>query len=201
MNNSSSISSLDSSFSISEASLKLDVFSWITLVVFLISIFFVIRPVTLRCRCASQPLVFPLNFVTAPAIACLLLLLCTALPFDVLLQGLTGVETLRPYSIVLLFFSLSIISVSLDVTGLLAATALRFAQLSKDSGRRLFFVVFLLSSALTIVTSNDIVIMTLTPIILYCCSCKILIMKERKKILKFCFDFFKKKKNKKKMLK
>lgn len=90
--------------------------------------------------------------MVAPVLAVLLLLATTTLPPSSLPPAILGVDSLQPYAIVLLFFSLSIISVSLDATGLLAAASLKVLSLSGTSGRKLFLLIFALSSVLTILT-------------------------------------------------
>jgi arsenical pump membrane protein len=110
-----------------------------------------------------------IGFTLAPLIAALLLFATTALSPQSVAAGIVGSGQIRPYSIVVLFFSLSMVSVSLDASGLLAFIALRVVQAAGRSGRRLFFAFIAVSSLLTAVTSNDIVIMTLTPIVIYAC--------------------------------
>lgn len=124
-------------------------------------------PARLRC-CALVPKSVVLGFALAPVVAVLLLLITTALPPDQFLRGLLG-DVLEPWQIVVLFFSLSVISVSLDVTGVLAFIALHVVRRC-SSPRRLFLAFFALSSVLTVVTSNDIVVLTLTPIVIHSCA-------------------------------
>jgi hypothetical protein len=165
---------------------QLTIYSAVVLIAFLLAVFFVIRPIEWTidvfkccfccCKHKGEKLVrFKLGFVTAPLLAVLLLICVGALPLSNVWDGVVGVDTLHPYSIVLLFFSLSYMSVSLDVTGLLSAASLHLIGIARGSGPRFFFIVFTLSSLLTILTSNDIVILTLTPILLYACACKNLI--------------------------
>ena len=84
-----------------------------------------------------------------------------------LVTGLLGSPQIRPYMILILFFSLAYICISIDMTGFFSYVALQAAKKSGSSGKKLFFYFYLLSSVLTTFTSNDIVILTLTPIILY----------------------------------
>jgi Na+/H+ antiporter NhaD/arsenite permease-like protein len=148
-----------------------------TLLLFVAVVACVVRPLRipiparLRC-CALVPKRVVLGFALAPVVAVLLLLITTALPPDQLLRGLLG-DVLQPWQIVILFFSLSVISVSLDVTGVLAFIALHVVRRVGRSPRRLFLAFFALSSVLTVVTSNDIVVLTLTPIVIHSCSDKL----------------------------
>lgn len=110
---------------------------------------------------------FKLGLVTAPAIVMLVLLACTALTWQNIVDGIVGTGLLEPWAVTVIFFSMSYMSVSLDETGMLAALSFWGAQKSGKSGRRLFFAVFVLSGVFTLFTSNDIVVMTLTPVVIY----------------------------------
>lgn len=112
-------------------------------------------------------LALPLDFSTVPMMIVLILWAMQVLGIHDIWNALKGHEdsNLKPYSIMILFFSLAYMSLSLDVTGLFDFIACKAIGLSGGSGRRLFFIFFALSSLITIVSSNDIVILTLTPII------------------------------------
>lgn len=109
----------------------------------------------------------PLDFSTVPVMVVLVLWLMQVITLRDIYVALKGHEgsNLKPYSIILLFFTLAYMSLSLDVTGLFDFVACKAVALSAGSGRRLFITFFTLSSLITIVSSNDIVILTLTPII------------------------------------
>lgn len=82
--------------------------------------------------------------------------------------GIVGNELVRPYAILLLFFSFAYIGVSLDLSGFIAyaaAAVTRRAGGVVTSKRSLFLRVFLLSSVVTVATSNDVVVLTLTPFV------------------------------------
>lgn len=78
-----------------------------------------------------------------------------------------GDDNLQPYAILILFFSLSYVSVALDVTGAFAFIALEATKVAGTSGTRLFFVIYALAAVMTLVANNDIVVLTLTPIVCY----------------------------------
>ena len=97
----------------------------------------------------------------------LLLLVTGLLPLSTLSDGLTSAGSVNPIKILVLFFSMTSLSVYLDEVGFfsyLAAAALRRA-----GGRqmRLFLLLFALVSVLTVFTSNDVIILTFTPFICY----------------------------------
>lgn len=108
---------------------------------------------------------FRLNFSLSPLLGVLILLTTQAIPLSTVLRGIIGDEFIKPWQIVILFFSLAYICISLDTSGIYTFLAIKAVVACKGSGKKLFFVFFLLSGVMTIFTSNDIVILTLTPII------------------------------------
>jgi len=111
-----------------------------------------------------------LDFGSAPLIGVAILLIFNQADLSVLSVGILGTPTIKPYIIILLFFSLAYVCISIDLTGFFAYLSLLAAKKSGSSGKKLYFYFFLLSSVLTTFTSNDIVILTLTPIIIYFCK-------------------------------
>lgn len=97
-----------------------------------------------------------------------LLLICSgAVPLSYVGEGLIADSSVNPLKILLLFLSMTFLSVYLDEIGFfryLASAALRHA-----GGRQtlLFPVLYLTVSVLTVFTSNDIVILTFTPFICF----------------------------------
>ncbi len=83
--------------------------------------------------------------------------------FDILFTN----SKLNPIKILILFISVSFISIVLDEAGFFSFVAIKFINKFKSSQYKLFFSLYLLISILTIFTSNDIVILTFTPFILY----------------------------------
>ncbi len=81
--------------------------------------------------------------------------------------GLTGSGNINPLKILVLFISMTVLSIFLDEAGMfhyLAGLALNHA---KTSQKKLFLYLFLMVSILTVFTSNDIIILTFTPFICY----------------------------------
>lgn len=74
---------------------------------------------------------------------------------------------LNPLKILILFISVSFISIVLDTSGFFSYIASIFINKYKSSQKVLFTVLYIIISILTIFTSNDIVILTFTPFILY----------------------------------
>lgn len=80
---------------------------------------------------------------------------------------LTSNSKLNPVKILVLFISVSFISIVLDTSGFFSYIASIFINKYKTSQFKLFLILYLLISFLTIFTSNDIVILTFTPFIIY----------------------------------
>lgn len=97
----------------------------------------------------------------------LLLVVTRSLPLSHLWEGLTAESAVNPLKILVLFLSMTALSVFLDEIGFFRYLA--GAVLSKAGGsqRVLFFSLFVTVSLLTVFTSNDIVVLTFTPFI--CC--------------------------------
>ena len=74
---------------------------------------------------------------------------------------------INPIKILVLFFSMTAISIVLDELGLFKFLASVASKYAKDNQFILFLVLCLLTSVLTVFTSNDIVILTLTPFICF----------------------------------
>jgi len=102
-----------------------------------------------------------------PLVGALALLVSGKLSVTELVAGLTADTAMNPLKILVLFLSMTLLSVFLDATGffsLLAAAVLRRAQFSQ---MRLFVYLYLIVSVLTVFTSNDVVVLTFTPFICY----------------------------------
>ena len=74
---------------------------------------------------------------------------------------------INPLKILILFFSMTLISVILDELGLFSYLASVASSKAKDKQFLLFLIIYLLTSVLTIFTSNDVVILTFTPFICF----------------------------------
>ncbi len=79
--------------------------------------------------------------------------------------GLTAAGDVNPLKILLLFFSMTMMSVYLDEIGFFRLLAVKVLRRAGHSQRTLFFLLYALVSILTIFTSNDIIVLTFTPFI------------------------------------
>lgn len=76
----------------------------------------------------------------------------------------------NPLKIILLFFSMSFISIFLDKAGFFTLIAAKAINRAKTSQFQIFSILYFTISILTIFTSNDIIILTFTPFICYFCK-------------------------------
>ncbi len=97
----------------------------------------------------------------------ILLVATKSIPLSDLWAGLTAATAVNPLKILVLFLSMTALSVFLDEIGFFRYLA--GAVLSKAGGSQkvLFLLLFITVSVLTVFTSNDIVVLTFTPFI--CC--------------------------------
>ena len=100
-----------------------------------------------------------------PVTGAVLLLICGAIGFKNVADGFTSASASNPIKVLILFFSVSLISVYLDETGFFEYLAVLAVKKARASQVRLFFIFFATVSVLTVFTSNDIVILTFTPFI------------------------------------
>ncbi len=73
----------------------------------------------------------------------------------------------NPIKILILFFSMTFLSIFLDEVGLFSYLAKKAVSLVKNKQIVLFLIIYFMVAILTIFTSNDIVILTFTPFICY----------------------------------
>jgi Na+/H+ antiporter NhaD/arsenite permease-like protein len=138
-----------------------DAKSIVTIIFFVISIFFILCPV--RIPKAK----FKLNLATAPPLCVLILLASTCIPFEVVWDGIKGTDGVKPYNILILFFALAYMSISLDMSGILQASAFWVANKGGRSGFRLYTYFYLMSLSLSVVLGNDPVILSGTAFLTY----------------------------------
>ena len=84
--------------------------------------------------------------------------------------SLTKNDSINPIQILILFLSMSCISIFLDEVGFFSHLAKWTLSKVKKSQLVLFITLYVFVSVLTMFTSNDIIILTLTPFILFFCK-------------------------------
>ena len=100
----------------------------------------------------------------------IILIACSLAPIKEVWAQLTSDSKINPLKILVLFFSMTFISIVLDELGLFKHLASVAVKKAKGSQYALFFALYGLASLLTIFTSNDIVILTMTPFICFFCK-------------------------------
>lgn len=82
-------------------------------------------------------------------------------------EQLVNNTSINPWKILVLFFSMTMISVVLDELGLFKYLASLASRKAKENQFILFLLLYFLTAILTVFTSNDVVILTLTPFICF----------------------------------
>ena len=99
-----------------------------------------------------------------------LLLIYGCVPFDIVYQNLTINTEINPIKILILFLSMTFLSIVLDELGLFRWASVKAVKIASANQLSIFLSLYFLSAILTIFTSNDIVILTLTPFICFLCK-------------------------------
>ncbi|KAI8631206.1 hypothetical protein F5Y19DRAFT_473604 [Xylariaceae sp. FL1651] len=110
---------------------------------------------------------FPINFVTGPLIADLFLLAIQAIGKEEVKGGTAGIDNIVPYDILLFFFSLAYIAISIDASGLIRYLAFKVLQLGGKVGHRLFFFLYAFFFGLGSFIGNDPIILSGTAFLAY----------------------------------
>lgn len=84
-----------------------------------------------------------------------------------LASALAAENAVNPIKILVLFISMTFLSIYLDETGFFSYLAEKTLRLAKTSQVKIFVFLYLTVSFLTVFTSNDIIILTFTPFICY----------------------------------
>ena len=103
-------------------------------------------------------------------IGAITLLVFSFAPIKEVFSQLTNNTSVNPLKIIVLFFSMTILSIFLDEVGLFKYLASVAASKAKNNQYTLFVILYCLTAVLTIFTSNDIVILTFTPFICFFCK-------------------------------
>lgn len=107
------------------------------------------------------------TFYFGPLLGAILILAFQKISFPYLWESLTSTGGINPLEILVLFLSMSILSLALDEAGFFSYLAHKVASKAGQNQKLLFTFLYLLASLLTIFTSNDIVILTFTPFVIF----------------------------------
>ena len=110
------------------------------------------------------------TFWVISLIGAFFLLVLDLVPIKEVFSQLTSKDSINPIKIIILFFSMTILSIYLDEVGLFKFLANYCARKAKNNQFSLFVILYGLTALLTIFTSNDIVILTFTPFICFFCK-------------------------------
>ncbi|KAL4080149.1 hypothetical protein V8B97DRAFT_2020839 [Scleroderma yunnanense] len=141
-------------------------YSIATLVVFILSIAFVIHPIKIPTRISSVPHI-PLNLTTAPILAIAILWAAQCINPTVIKDGIVGTDGVKPYNILILFFTLAYMAITLDVSGILQAAAFWVSNKGGSNGWKLYFYFYIMLTLLSILLGNDPIILSGTAFLVY----------------------------------
>lgn len=131
----------------------------VTLVAIFLALFAALRPFRIGR--------IPIDIATGALLILAVLFAFRLIDLETIRRGVIGDDRMRPWEIVVIFFTVAYVSISVDVTGILDFIAYKIVRRAGAAGVRLFVFFYLFACLLTAFTSNDIVILTLTPIIFY----------------------------------
>ena len=100
-------------------------------------------------------------------IGAFLILIFNSVTISETINGLFSDSVINPIKILLLFFSMTFLSIFLDEVGLFQFLATVLIGKCRANQKTLFLLLYIMVAILTIFTSNDIVILTFTPFICY----------------------------------
>lgn len=103
----------------------------------------------------------------APLIGGVLLWLLGRISGEEILEGLTQSGGINPLQLLVLFLSMTLLSVFLDQAGFFRWLASKVLHHAGSSQKKLFVSLYLMVSVLTVFTSNDVVILTFTPFLCF----------------------------------
>lgn len=137
-----------------------------TLVVFIASNLFVIQPISIP---TPRPLPrIPINLTTAPILAIVLLWAAQCINPTVIRNGIVGTEGVKPYNILILFFCLAYMAITLDITGILQAAAFWVSNKSGRNGWKLYLFFYVMHTLLSFLLGNDPLILSGTAFLVHC---------------------------------
>ena len=102
-----------------------------------------------------------------PLLGALSLIFLGEISLSEVVSGLTADSEINPIKILILFLSMTLMSVFLDSVGFFRYLASYVLGHARASQKSLFLWLYLIVSILTVFTSNDIIVLTFTPFICY----------------------------------
>lgn len=100
-------------------------------------------------------------------VGAILLLILNIVSLSDLKTYILSDSAINPLKILVLFISMTILSINLDELGFFKYVALKTLKIAGNNQYKLFFALYATVSILTVFTSNDIIILSFTPFICY----------------------------------
>lgn len=141
----------------------------ITLILALITCFFLILSILFFPKIKIGKITLETYWIIG-ILGAILMFLTNSIPWEDFQSCLFQNSSMNPIKILILFFSMTLLSIFLDEVGFFHFLAVKATKIASKNQKFLFVILYLLASFLTIFTSNDIVILTLTPFICYFCK-------------------------------
>lgn len=101
------------------------------------------------------------------SIGAILMLIFGLVDGETFIELLFSDASMNPLKLIVLFISMTIISIFLDEVGFFKWLAYKLIDQVKGSQIKIYIALYALTAFLTIVTSNDVIILTLTPLMIY----------------------------------
>ena len=109
-------------------------------------------------------------YVLPPVVGAISLIAAGCISLPEVFEGLTRDSEVNPIKILILFFSMTLISVILDEAGFFLWLASAVMKRAGHSKIRIFMILYITVSVLTVFTSNDIIVLTFTPFLCFFCK-------------------------------
>jgi len=136
------------------------------IIILCLTCFFIVSSVFLFPNIKIGKISIPSTAVFSLLGALLMLIFGVVSPLTVW-RNLTANTAINPIKILVLFLSMTILSVFLDELGFFSYLAEKVLSLAKNSAKKLFLYLYVAVSVLTVFTSNDIIVLTFTPLICF----------------------------------
>lgn len=138
----------------------------ITSITMIILILMIIIKPTITIKMKQKQIALQ-SFWIVSLLGAALLLITKQVSTDTLKELVDFNQTMNPFKILVLFISISILSIVLEEAGFFELCAVWTLKKVKHSQTKLFCLLYLVVAILTMFTSNDIIILTFTPFICY----------------------------------
>lgn len=135
-----------------------------TLAVFIATIILMILSVLLFPKIKIKKITFP-TYVLVTLLGALLLLVTNYANLKTVINSLTSNTAVNPLKILVLFITMSGLSIFLDELGFFKFLANATLKRAKSGQIKLFLYLYLIVSVLTVFTSNDVIVLSFTPFI------------------------------------